>query len=204
MRLLLALVAAFLLTGCGTTSLVSDPARSKISAVSINGLVTKPPQMFYLGPGDGGGLMFGAIGGALAAGPIEKSRVSFQGFIEQNNISIERIVQQEVEAAIRASGKLAIQPPDKAGQGRLGITIIQYGFGVPHLLSSYVVPIVGIQCDLTDASGKVVWSASERLLTLGNPVEPIKPEAMRDDPKLIEAKWRAAVKYLADNLMKTF
>lgn len=204
MRFLIFLITATLLAGCGTTSLVSDPARSKISSVSINGLVAKPPQMFYLGPGDGGGLMFGAIGGALAAGPIEKSRVSFQGFIERNNISIERIVQQEVEAAIRGAGKLSIQPPDKAGQGQLSIKIIQYGFGVPHLASSYVVPLVGIQCDVTDSSGKVVWSASERLSTLGNPIEPIKPEAMRDDPKLIEAKWRDAARYVAENIAKTF
>lgn len=204
MRWIFVFLGALLLAGCGTTSLVSDPARSGIASVTVNGLVAKPPQMFYLGPGDGGGLMFGAIGGALAAGPIERSRVSFQGFIEKHGIAIERLAQQEVEAAIRASGKLAIQPPDKAGQGRLSITITQYGFGVPHLLSAYVVPVVGLQCDVTDSSGKVVWSASERILTLGNPVEAIKPEEMRDNPKLIEAKWRAALKYLAENIVKTF
>jgi hypothetical protein len=203
MHILFSLLSALLLAGCGTTSLVSDPARNQIKSVSI-GLVSKPPAMFYLGPGDGAGLMFGAIGGALASGPIERSRLSFQGFIEKNNISIERLAQQEVEASIRASGKLAIQPPDKAGQGQVSIKIIQYGFGVPHLLSAYVVPVIGIQCDVTDASGKMVWSASERILTLGNPVEEIKPEQMRDDPKLIEAKWRAALKYLADNIIKTF
>jgi len=194
----LALCAA--VAGCGTTSLVSDPARKRIATVAINANIAKPPQMFYLGPGDGGGLFFGAIGGALAAGPIERSRIAFQGFIEQKGISIEKVVREEVEAAVKRSGKLAIGP----GGGTLNITIIQYGFGVPHLASSYVVPTVGFKCEIVDAGGKTVWSTSERLSTLGNPVEAVKPEAMRDDPALIEKTWRAAAKYLADNIIGTF
>lgn len=200
MRTMFVLVLYALLAGCGTTSLVSDPARKSITAVTVDATVAKPPQMFYLGPGDGGGLMFGAIGGALAAGPIERGRVAFQAFIEQKGISIEKLIREEVEAAVRSSGKLAVAP----GGGTLKISIIQYGFGVPHLGSSYVVPTVGFQCDIIDAGGKLVWSASERLLTLGNPVEPVKPEAMRDDPALIERTWRAAAKYLAANILNTF
>lgn len=200
MRRLFALALSFLLAGCGTTSLVSDPARKSIKAVTIDATVAKPPQMFYLGPGDGGGLMFGAIGGAIASGPIERSRVAFQAFIEQKGISIEKLVREEVEAAVRSSGKLAIAP----GGGTLKITILQYGFGVPHLASSFVVPIVGFQCDILDANGKLVWSTSERLSTLGNPVEPVRPEAMRDDPALIEKTWRAAAKHLAANILGTY
>jgi hypothetical protein len=196
----LTLAVCALLSGCGTTSLVSDPARKSISAVAISGNVAKPKQMFYLGPGDGGGLMFGAIGGALAAGPIERSRVAFQGFIEEKGISIEKIVREEVEAAVQRSGKLAVGP----GGGTLSISIIQYGFGVPHLASSYVVPIVGFKCDIVDAGGKIVWSTSERLSTLGNPVEAVRPEAMRDDPALIERSWRTAARHLATNIINTF
>lgn len=198
--LALALSICIALAGCGTTSLVSDPARKSLAAVAIDANVSKPPQMFYLGPGDGGGLMFGAIGGAAAAGPIERSRIAFQGFIEQRGISIEKVVREEVEEALRRSGKLAIGQ----GGGTLRIAILQYGFGVPHLASSYVVPIIGLRCDILDAGGKVVWSTSERLSTLGNPHEAIKPEAMRDNPALIEQSWRAAAKGLATNIVGTY
>jgi hypothetical protein len=198
-RALGALVATLLVAGCGTTQLVSDPERKKVAAASVSPNVSKPVAMFYLGPGNVG-MLFGALGGALAAPGIASERVAFQAFIEQNGISIEAIAREEVEAVIRGSGKLAVADDVAPGGATIVVSILQYGFGVPNTLSSRVVPIVHLKIELV-SGGKVLWSASERLLTLGNPVEPVTPQALREDPKLIDRQWRLAVRHIATNLI---
>ena len=203
-RFLILLALSAVAPGCATTQLVSDPARNRISVVTINDAVTKPPAIYYLGPGGAVGLMFGAIGGALAAPGIEKDRMTFQQFVEKTGVSIENIARQEIEAAIRQSGKLAVADKPQPGAGTVRISVFQYGFSIPHGFSSMLVPILGIQCEVADASGKVLWSARDRLLTLGNPVEPVTPEAIRDDPKVMEKSWRAAARHIAASLVKEY
>lgn len=196
----MAALALAALAGCGTTQIVSDPARVNVKVVAIESVPLPRDRFFYLGPGDGTGLMFGAIGGAASAGRIQDSRTAFLAFIDSKGVSLERIAREEVSAAVERSGKLKTG----TGGGTLRITFQQYGFGVPHLGSSYVVPVMTYQCEILDPAGKVVWAASERLSTLGNPVEPVKPEAMRDDPALIEKTWRAAARHIATNVLATF
>ncbi len=196
MRLMLAVVVA-VLAGCASVQPISDADRKAVTAVVINREVAKPPQMYYLGPGGAAGLMFGAIGGALAAGSIEESRKSFEQYVARNGVSIEKIVLEEISAAVRASGKFPLADATRPGTATLIVSIGQYGFSIPNGFSSKLVPILALRCELKDTSGKVVWSADDRLLTLGNPVEPAEPEAIRSDPKAMEASWRAAAKHLA-------
>jgi hypothetical protein len=198
------LAMLLVLAGCGTTQHVSDPARKSIAAASVSREVAKPPEMFYLGPGNAPSLMFGAVGGALGARGTANERQAFQTHIERSGISIEAIAREEVAEAARKSGKLAIVEPPAPGGATLVVSVFQYGFGVPNAFSSRVVPVVGIKCELLDGAGKLLWSASDRLLTLGNPVEPATPEELRDDPKRIEEKWRLALRHLATNLMSGF
>jgi hypothetical protein len=67
-----------------------------------------------------------------------------------------------------------------------------------------LVPVLYIRCELKDADGKLVWSASERVLPLGNPVEPLSPEAVRSDPKAMEAAWRGAARHIAAEIAKSY
>src|ERR1051325_496524 len=102
------IVAMVVLAGCAApTQQLSKEDRGKLGTVRI-GTVQKA-QLFILAPGTGIGLMFGAVGGALASGPIEDSRKAFSGFVERNGISIEAIARDEVVRALGESGKLAVQ-----------------------------------------------------------------------------------------------
>jgi hypothetical protein len=197
------IAAALILGGCAATQKLSEQDRAKFKAASINTTVEKAPQSYLLAPsGANAGLMFGAIGGLAASGSIEDSRKSFEAYLEKNSISIEKVVREEIEAALRASVKLAIVNPGDASAASIKIAVPQYGFGVTHLLGSKVVPVLWIKCDMVDASGKLLWSANERMLpSIASPMESTTWEELRDNPKGLEEQWRKASRYLAKKLV---
>ena len=190
-----------LLAGCAAPQPLGPQERSKIGAVRIDADVKRVPDMFYLPPGHAVGLMFGAVGGAITGASLAEPRQAMQAFVERNGIRIERIVSEELDAALRRSGKLPVVDGPADGAATIRAFVRQYGFGVPNALSSKVVPIVFIECSIVDPAGKTLWTSSDRVLTLGNPVEPVSVEELRDNPKLIESTWRQATKHIIANIL---
>jgi hypothetical protein len=197
------LLLAVLASGCAPApQRMSAADRKTIQVVNINGDVAKPPAPFYLGPGGGVGLMFGAIGAIVTEPGREDGRTSLRNFVEKNGVSIERVVLEEFDAALRRSGKLLVADKAEPGAPTIKITIRQYGLSIPNGFSSKLVPILSVLCEMTDASGKVVWSAGDRVLPLGNPVEGLPAEEIRDDAKAIERAWRAVAKYISESIVR--
>ncbi len=186
------------LGGCAASQQMTAEDKAKYKTASMRGAVEKAPQSFLLAPGGANiGLMFGAIGGAVTGASMEDSQKAFDAYLVKNNISVENIVREEVEKVLRESGKLALGPA-APGVAELRVAVPQYGFGVTRLLGSKVVPVLWIKCDLVDPSGKLVWSANDRMLpSVASPMDAITWESMRDNPKVIEQEWRKAARFLA-------
>jgi hypothetical protein len=194
------LALPLLLSACATTQPLSDEDRKKVSAVSISSNVQKAPVMYYLGPDAAPFFAMGAIGGAvIAATSVEPARV-LQEYAEKNGIFIEKIAFQEIDAAIRQSGKLRVSAPGEATEAIMNVYVYQYGFSIPTGFSSNLVPVMAIKCEMVDTAGKVIWSANDSVLTLRNPAPPMSLQAMRDDPKRIEEAWRRAAKHIAGKI----
>jgi hypothetical protein len=202
-RMMATVAIALLVCGCASNQKLSDADRATLKTVKINETVNKG-NLFLLAPsGANIGLMFGAVGGLAASGSITDSQQAFASYLDKNAIAIDKIVREEVELALRESGKLAIANGDTAGAATVNVSVPQYGFGVTHLLSSNVVPVMQIKCDIVDASGKVIWSANERMLpSVASPMESTTWSTLHDDPKQIEQRWRLAAKHLARNIVK--
>jgi hypothetical protein len=197
------LLIAALVSGCAPAPLkMSASDRKSIQYVRIDGNVAKPPAPYYLGPGGGVGLMFGALGAIVTEPGREEGRNSLRVFLEKNGVSIERIVFEEFSAALRASGKLVVVEKAEPGAASINITIRQYGLSIPNGFSSNLVPILSVECVMADASGKTVWSASDRLLPLGNLVEGRPGDELRNDAKAIENAWRAAARHVSANIVR--
>ena len=199
-----ALVAIVLIvSGCAATQQLSSEDRAKFRSANIASSVEKAPQVYLMAPsGANIGLMFGAIGGAVTGASMEDSQNTFRDYLDKNGISIENIVREEVEAELRASGKLAIVGAADSTAATIKVAVPQYGFGVTHLLSSNVVPVLWIKCDMVDGSGKLLWSQNERMLpSIASPMKPTTWEEMRDNPKKIEEEWRTASRYLAKKIV---
>lgn len=197
------LVALLLfLSGCATTQQLGDEDRRKIRAVRISSTVQKAPEMFYLGPGTSALFAFGAIGGAAAYSSSVAPAKALQDFAEKNGIFIEKIAYQEIDAAFRQSGKVKVSEPGEPTDAVVNVIVYLYGFGVRHGFSSSLLPVVGIRCEITDATGKVLASAYDYVHAVGNPVASMTLEEMRNDPKRIDDAWRVSAKRIAANIAK--
>lgn len=195
------LLLSVLLTGCASTQKMTEQDKKRIEVVKLNTKVERPKDMYYFGPGASVGLLFGAVGGAIAGAANIAPGNAMLSFAEQNGVLIEEIVSQEFEGALRESGKLKIvdMPGDKGAT--INLSVIQFGFSVPNGFSSKLVPVVSFKSEMVDAGGNVIWSARDGVLPLGNPVEGEPADALRSNAKAIEAAWRAAVKHIARNMI---
>jgi hypothetical protein len=200
--------------GCAQVPHVNDPGRSKIDTVVIERNVPKPEQLYYLGPGSMGWMMFGVVGvavgqatGAVAATTSEPAALLLD-HIKKNGIEMDRIAYEEVDAEMRHWGRLTVLDAPPAAPvpnvGTLKIAVLRYGFSIPNGFSSRLVPLVILKFELVDAAGKVVWSSNDRTHPLGNPVEPLTVEEMRDNPKSIEIAWRGASRYISKRLLEEY
>lgn len=210
----LLLGASLLAGGCAQVPRVSDPARAKIDTVVIDHNVPVPEQLYYLGPGFAPYLAFGAVGavvgqsnGALDAATTQPAAV-LKEHIKKNGIEMDKIAYEEVDAGVRRSGKFKVADAapavPAANVGTLKISVLRYGFSIPNGFSSRLVPLVILKCDLVNAEGKMVWSDNARTLPLGNPVDSLSSDDMRDKPKLIEDAWRGASRYIIDKVMEGY
>ncbi|HEX5357395.1 MAG TPA: hypothetical protein VFW93_14370 [Aquabacterium sp.] len=203
-KVISALLLAFVITGCATSQRMSSEDKARIKSTQVSQSVEKG-QVFLLAPGGAAvGMMFGAVGGAVSGGMVVDAQTAFVNYLNQNNISIEKLVQQEFENALRASGKLSIATSADAGIPTIKLSVPQYGFGVTHLLSSNVVPVLQMKADMVDDKGQTVWSASDRMLpSIASPMTAIAWAQIQNDPKEIEAQLRAAAKYLSNKLVQS-
>ena len=195
---------ALVLSACGSTQRLSDTDRTQLKTVTVSHSVQKG-QLFLLAPGGANiGLMFGAVGGLAASGPLKSSEAAFGAFVDAHAVSIDAIVRDEFEKVLRESGKVTIAAPGSSAVPVISIAVPQYGFGVPQMFSSKVVAVMHIKCALTDSTGKVLWSESERILpSIASPMETTTWAQLRENPKLIEAQWRKAARFLALKVVST-
>ena len=201
---LLFLAATLVLSGCASTQRLSDTDRARVKAVAIDTKVDKG-EMFLMAPNSANiGLMFGAVGGLMASGAINDQKTVFKSFVDAHGVSVEAIVRDEFEKALRESGKLAVVVTKGPDVPLISLSVPQYGFGLTHMLSSNVVPVMRIAGKMTDRDGKVLWAESETILpSIASPMETTTWVKLHDDPKTIEQEWRKAAHYLAQKIVAT-
>jgi hypothetical protein len=172
-----------LLSGCISPLPVSEADRAKISVVKVNSYVRKSRDIYYLGPGSG---------------------VELQDYAQQNGVFVEKIVVEELERALRESGKVKLAESADAAVPMVNTFMLMYGFSVRHGFNWVdVVPILSLVCEMVGTTGKVLWRAEAKTTPLGNPVEAIPAEQLRKNPKDIEDAWRRAARHIAEHMVKT-
>jgi PBP1b-binding outer membrane lipoprotein LpoB len=193
---LLSLLAA----GCATSQSMSDADRAQVAAVNISDNVQMPAKITYLGPLGGAGLMFGVAGALATVSPNNDDGMKLQAFAEQNNVSIQKIVTDELAAAIKDSGKIHLTDSPTDASATITVNIKQYGFSVVHSFGSGLVPILFVQCSMVDKSGRVIWQGGDAIRPLGNPVDSVKTTDLQD-PAVIEKEWRLGAKAVAKDIV---
>jgi hypothetical protein len=199
--------------GCAQIPRVNDAGRNKIDTVVIDPNVPEPDGIYYLGPGSiiffPGGLVGAVISQATGHWDetVVKPGTALYAHILNSHIDVSAIALEETKDELRSWGKwqvLDAPPPPAPNVGTLKITVARYGFSIPNGFSSRLVPIVTLKYDLIDSTGKVVWSENDYTHPLGNPVEGLMPEEMRDNPKSIETALRGASRYISKKLLTIY
>lgn len=194
--------AIAILAACGPVPVRMTAQEKKlVQVIKINQSVSRPADMFYFGSGQTIGMMFGPIGGAIAGTASLGPAQTIDKYAIENGVKIENIALEEVSTALRESGKLKIAQDMEASAATMNIKVLMFGFSIPNGFSSKFVPIVAVQCELVDSSGKVLWNANDRVSPLGNPVEAMPPDELFKDPKVIERAWAVALRQIARNIV---
>jgi hypothetical protein len=196
--LIFAFILAFL-TGCATRQPITSADKQTVKAVVVNKDVPVPEKMYYLGQGGAAGMAFGLVGAVAVS--MDQSKADAQHKALRSDELIKKIVMEEVTAKIRESGKMPLSETAAPGASTLNLSVLQYGFSVPTAFSSKVVPILMVKCELQDSTGRILWSATDRTMPLGNPVEAIDPTVIDADPAAREAAWRSAAKAVANSIV---
>ncbi len=198
-RLVTFFLVAIAVTGCISTQKQSMAEDVVISAIRVDPEVTVPDEMYYVGPGLGTGMMFGAIGAAAASSGNESEADILRQFAADNGVDISTIVRDAFERGLRREGRY---PYDEDATTVLSIEILRYGLSIPHGLSRKLVPILLIQARITDAAGTVLWQGGDNVLPLGGPAESVKLDEIVADPAVLEGLWRAAADRTAEETLK--
>lgn len=202
------------LWGCASTQSITATDKAAVKAVAVSKDVAVAPHLYYLGASTAPGMALGAIGGAVGgaiagavmAPKIEQERAALQQQWAQDATTIDVIVREEVTAQLRASGKLALAQEGAADSGTATahMTILTYGFSIPHGFSQNLVPILSLRIDLKAPDGRVVWSTTDHALPLGNPVDSVPEQEVRGSAAVREKAWREAARAMAGRMIERY
>lgn len=205
MKQLALLTSIFLiLTGCASTQSMTAADKESIKSIIINENITVASEMYYMGPSGGGAaLMFGGLGAGFAVMASKDKAAAIRDYAAENGVLIDKIVSEELESALVQSNKFPVVEKADADSSVLNIDVYQFGFSTKSAFYKDLLPILSVKCELTDASGNVIWTSNRRILTLGNPVEGISLEELTGNPKAIENSWRLASRDIAVKMIES-
>lgn len=210
------LTVPFLFSGCVVNSTLSQEDGRNIKSITINETVEKPPKMTYSPPKKSkpvsgteivGGVLGGAVGGAIAAAlstpnsEVVPEEVSAVVLVNENNISIDKIVKEEMASAIIKTGKFPYKANGEKSSSTLRIVISDYGLISTNPFTDDLKPILRLKCTLVDSTGKDIWFMFEQL-SKNSEIESISLKDMKKDPTLIEGLWRKASREVLANMVK--
>ncbi len=196
---LLIITISFLISGCASGPPKMAISESvQITSVSINPQVTVPEEVYYLGPGFGVGMLFGAVGAAVSSAKDVPAKDQIAAYAEQHDIDIGEIVHTAFAETMRKAQKYPINDNSTTA---ISLNINLYGLSIPHGFSGKLVPILIVTGEMQDQSDTVIWRGKESVLALGGPAKPVKLEEIKNDPDVLRNIWTQAAQQVASELV---
>lgn len=127
--------------------------------------IIKPKDMYYRGPGQGVGSLFGAVGAVATMGADNSAKGQLIALMEKEHIDIAQIVLAQVQAQFGAIP--SFEAKIKAIKGaNLHIEIMFYGLVKTQIFSSTMYPTIRVMMTLNrEGDATPVWSEKELVAT---------------------------------------
>jgi hypothetical protein len=148
--------AAIILSGCASTVPLSQESRKSIRSISISETVSLPDNMFYHGGGQTLGMLFGAVGGAVAGSASQRPADQIRTFMQASNINVDEMVRFAFTDELEKASVFEISD-SKSVDAQIELEINMYGLIQVHGYSSRLRPIMAVRGKLIDNNGKVLW-----------------------------------------------
>jgi hypothetical protein len=181
--LVLALLLNILLFGCATTQKIALNEDIRISSISVSENVIIPDDIFYVG----GGSAFGIVG---AIANISSAK-AFQEYAVKNGIDIKDIVRNTFIETFKETIKYSYSDNAKH---QINLEVKVYGVSKESLFSDKYEPILLVQAEMKDQADKIIWKNGHYIQALGNPIEPVSMEKIKEDPQVLKKLWTDAAR----------
>jgi hypothetical protein len=195
------LFAILTLGACASTPTqpLKESDRVALSTIEVSPEVKVAPDAYYFGPNAMPDFLFGAVGGAIAAGSNKSPADELKTFATDNNISVAEIVRTEFIKQLEAKRKFRLVDSNADAVVRLDVS--QYGISIPNGFSSRFVPVLAVRSQLVKGSGQVIWASSGRIHPLSEVIEPVTAEAIKANPQVLRDMWSAAARGAVEKML---
>ena len=193
----------WLIAGCAGGVALSDQTRSSLRRVSIDPNVAKPTTISYRGQRQAlETTVMGPAIGTLAAGfSGRRPAAELVAVMEHANIDLGRLVVEQFEAELKASGSFhEVASEDAEAQFVLAIRL--FGFGQAMMSFGGLRPILAVAGTLVARDGSVLWEHSVIVTNIDSRTPSRTHEQYVANPVLIREAFTAAARYAAAELVR--
>lgn len=167
------IVIALVVSACNSVSMPKD-AMSDIGDVQVS-FAGPMPEKAVENDGTQGGAGLGAVGalveelGKAAPGKWVSRPMKVTNFVNEHKIDLPGMVVAEFKRQLALKPGFANRLKDSA-PNKFNVRIVSYGVFKPAFSLNFK-PVLNLQADLTDASGRVVWRQADFVLAHGESPE---------------------------------
>ncbi len=190
-----------LLGGCASSLALTRPARESVRSVSVSREVKLPDDMYYAGPGQSAGMLFGPVGALIAAAAARGPKGQLKAAMQARQIDLGQIVREQFEAGLTAAG-IFPSVVETGGDAEVRLEVCIFGFARPPGFSGGLKPMLGVTGYLARSDGTVLWKRYEYVTNLSDKTRAHSLEEYLRDPELIREAFEVASRLVAGDRLK--
>ena len=188
------------MVGCGGHKTIKTEDRAAIESVSVAPGVKVPNEPMVVGSEAGLAILFGPVGGAIAADAEKTSAKNFSEFLRVSGIDVGQIVREQFTETLKSHSFYGSRlSPD--GSYRLVLEVRAYGINKTNTFSANWVPNLRIDYQLLSPDGKVL--AEDWAMTAMFSARPtFTTEEMQANPQIVKQAFEKTASAVAAKLVK--
>ena len=165
LAILVLAAASPLLTACGSipTVPIAEDARARIHVVSVNPVVKLPPDLTFLGQGQGAALMLGGpiVGALIANSTASVPKAQLTAEMQTHHILLGDIVAAEFSKQANAGSPMRFVVGTAPADAEVQLVVNAYGVAQAHGFGSTLYPLINLSAVMKSPDGTVLWQAMD-------------------------------------------